>query len=35
VVRGFLPLFFLNLALGAGAGYVIGEVVSLAVNRFR
>jgi hypothetical protein len=35
VVRGFLPLFFLNVLLGAGAGYVIGEVMSLAVNRKR
>ncbi len=35
VLRGFLPFFFLNLALGAGAGYAVGEVVSLAVNRKR
>ena len=35
VVNLFLPFFFLNLLLGAGVGYAIGEVVSLAVNRKR
>jgi len=35
VVSRFLPFFFLNLLLGAGVGYAIGEVVSLAVNRKR
>ncbi len=35
VIGQFLPFFFLNLLLGAGVGYVIGEVVSLAVNRKR
>ena len=31
----FLPFFFLNFLLAAGAGYAIGEVVSLSVNRKR
>jgi len=31
----FIPFFFLNLLIGAGVGYAIGEVVSLAVNRKR
>ncbi len=35
VVRGFVPFFYLNLLLAAGAGYAIGEVVSLSVNRKR
>jgi hypothetical protein len=35
VVSLFLPFFILNLLLGAGVGYAIGEVVSLAVNRKR
>ena len=35
VVRNFLPFFFLNLLLGPGVGYAIGEVVSLSVNRKR
>ncbi len=35
VVNLFLPFFFLNLLLGAGVGYAIGEVVGLAVNRKR
>ena len=35
VVGGFLHFVFLNLLLGAGVGYAIGEVVSLAVNRKR
>ena len=34
-VNIFLPFFFINLLLGAGVGYVIGEVVGLAVNRKR
>ena len=34
IVMGFLP-FYLNLLLAAGAGYAIGEVVSLSVNRKR
>jgi len=35
VVRNFLPFLFFNLLLGPGAGYAIGEVVSLSVNRKR
>ncbi len=34
-ISGFVPFFFLNLLLAAGAGYAIGEVVSLSVNRKR
>jgi hypothetical protein len=30
-----LPFYFLRLAIAAGAGYVVGEVVSRAVNRKR
>ncbi|MBA7634108.1 hypothetical protein ES703_41687 [subsurface metagenome] len=30
-----MPFPYLNLALAAGAGYAIGEVVSLSVNRKR
>ena len=35
VVRGFVPFFYLNLLLAPGAGYAIGEVVGLSVNRKR
>ncbi len=35
VVMGFVPFFYLNLLLAPGAGYAIGEVVSLSVNRKR
>ena len=35
VVGGFLRFFYLNLILAAGAGYVIGEVISRSVNRKR
>ena len=35
VVIGFLPRFYLGLLLAGGAGYAIGEVVSLSVNRKR
>jgi len=35
VINQFIPFFYLNLLLGAGVGYVTGEVVSLAVNRKR
>ncbi len=35
VINQFLPFFYLNLLLGAGVGYAIGEVVGLAVNRKR
>lgn len=34
-IGNFLPFFFLNILLGPAAGYAIGEVVSLAVNRKR
>jgi len=30
-----IPFFFLNLLIGAGVGYAIGEVVGRAVNRKR
>jgi len=35
VISGFVPFFYLNLLLAAGAGYAIGEVVSLSANRKR
>ena len=35
VVANFLPFILLNLLLGGGVGYVIGEIVSLSVNRKR
>ena len=35
VISGVVPFFYLNLLLAAGAGYAIGEVVSLSVNRKR
>ena len=35
LLQGFLQFPFLNLLLAAGAGYAIGEVVSLSVNRKR
>ena len=35
VINGLVPFFYLNLVLAAGAGYAIGEVVSLSVNRKR
>jgi len=35
IINQFVPFFYLNLLLGAGVGYAIGEVVSLAVNRKR
>ena len=35
LLQGFLQFLFLNLLLAAGAGYAIGEVVSLSVNRKR
>jgi len=35
LVGGLVPFFYLNLLLAAGAGYAIGEVVSLSVNRKR
>jgi hypothetical protein len=35
VVGGVMRFPFLNLILAAGAGYAIGEVMSLSVNRKR
>ena len=35
LVMGFVHFFYLNLLLALGAGYAIGEVVSLSVNRKR
>jgi len=35
VVIGLVPFFYLTMFLAAGVGYVIGEVVSLSVNRKR
>ncbi len=35
LIGGIIPFFYLNLALAAGVGYVIGEVISKAVNRKR
>lgn len=34
-VNQFIPFFYLNLLIGAGVGYAIGEVTGLAVNRKR
>ena len=35
VIIGLVPFFYINLLLAPGAGYAIGEVVSLSVNRKR
>ncbi len=35
IVKSFMPFLYLNLLLAPGAGYAIGEVVSLSVNRKR
>ena len=35
IIGGLVPFFYLNLLLAPGAGYAIGEVVSLSVNRKR
>jgi len=35
IIESFLPFRFFTLIIGAGIGYAIGEVVSLAVNRKR
>ena len=35
LVISLVPFVYLNLLLGPGAGYAIGEVVSLSVNRKR
>jgi len=34
-IGSVLGFFYLNLLLAAGAGYAIGEVISLSVNRKR
>ena len=34
-VISFVPFFYLNLLLAPGAGYAIGEVISLSVNHKR
>jgi len=35
VIGSLVPFLYLNLLLAAGAGYAIGEVISLSVNRKR
>ena len=35
LISVIIPFFYLNLLLAAGAGYAIGEVISLSVNRKR
>jgi len=35
VIGTFLPFYLLNLLLAAGAGYAIGEVIGISVNRKR
>jgi hypothetical protein len=35
VITGLVPFFYINLLLAPAAGYAIGEVVSLSVNRKR
>ncbi len=35
LLSSFLGFFYLNILLAAGAGYAIGEVISLSVNRKR
>ena len=35
VLMSLVPFFYLNLLLAPGAGYAIGEVISLSVNRKR
>ncbi len=35
VIESVIPFFSLNLLLAPGAGYAIGEVISLSVNRKR
>ena len=34
-IRAVMPFIYLNFLLALGAGYAIGEVVSLSVNRKR
>jgi hypothetical protein len=35
ILDSIIPFFFLTLVLAGGAGYAIGEVVSISVNRKR
>lgn len=35
IINWVVPFFYLNLLLAPGAGYVIGEAISLSVNRKR
>ena len=35
IIESYLPFRFFSIIIGAGVGYAIGEVVSLAVNRKR
>jgi len=35
LISMLLPFFYLNLLLAAGAGYAVGEVISLSANRKR
>jgi len=35
LVSSFIPFFYLNILLAFGAGYAIGEVISISVNRKR
>jgi hypothetical protein len=35
IIESYLPFRFFTLIIGAGIGYVIGEVVSISVNRKR
>jgi hypothetical protein len=35
IIESYLPLYFLSLIIAAGIGWVIGEVISLSVNRKR
>jgi hypothetical protein len=35
VINSFIGLFYLNLILAVGVGYVIGEVISITSNRKR
>ena len=35
LIQWLLPVFFFSLLIAAGAGYVIGEVTSISVNRKR
>ena len=35
LISSFIPFVYLNILLGAAAGYIIAEVIGLAVNRKR